>query len=409
MDANVGQRDSHVQHLEQLCKEARSLWLKSAKVTDLIEVEKLYRSVWESTHNEMRNSSNVSASAYDVVHQQAGEKLAMILLQSRRPDEANSILKVLNFTCRLSSSVLNYPTGRSIAFVQQPRSSLSNTAPCRIWDQFLSKDELNCLLTAFYDPNAHYWTSHQYAVEPPSPYFSYLIPLDPETGRNEYGTIGSIIRRIQRQIAEWKPLVQQCTYCEMWAHNRPHATGHQLHFDSDNEGDGDVIRNPLVSTILYLTPGNDSVGGPSLITNQRRSSQHLADQGWYTPAVYNRLVAFDGKVLHGVIPGKGVAPVNQECMLCLSNRRVTLMLAFWKRITVRDDPAPGAGRPFPKADSGKEWADILTSVIQPMKTLSPEPLPIEAVVIHPIYETLDGKPWTRRMGLPGYEQVFQGF
>src|SRR4051812_969890 len=42
------------------------------------------------------------------------------------------------------------------------------------------------------------------------------------------------------------------THAEWWAHCRPHASGHQLHFDSDDEGRGGV-RNPSVSTVLYLS------------------------------------------------------------------------------------------------------------------------------------------------------------
>ena len=32
------------------------------------------------------------------------------------------------------------------------------------------------LQSVFLDPQASYWTDHNYTVEPPSPYFSYLIP-----------------------------------------------------------------------------------------------------------------------------------------------------------------------------------------------------------------------------------------
>lgn len=41
-------------------------------------------------------------------------------------------------------------------------------------------------------------------------------------------------------------------YAEWWAHCRRHPAGHQLHFDSDDEGAGGV-RNPIVSTVVYLT------------------------------------------------------------------------------------------------------------------------------------------------------------
>ena len=58
------------------------------------------------------------------------------------------------------------------------------------------------------------------------------------------------------------------------------------HYYADNEGKGGQIRNPIISTILYLTTDEDEddhdddnkngansrCGGPSLITNQRLQS-----------------------------------------------------------------------------------------------------------------------------------------
>ena len=29
---------------------------------------------------------------------------------------------------------------------------------------------------------------------------------------------------------------EECLYAEWWVHTRPHTSGHQMHFDSDNEG-----------------------------------------------------------------------------------------------------------------------------------------------------------------------------
>jgi hypothetical protein len=117
------------------------------------------------------------------------------------------------------------------------------------------------------------------------------------------------------------PLLSKATCVEMWAHNRPHALGHQLHFNSDNEGEGGV-RNPILSTILYIT-GN--AGGPSLVTSQKLVHRHLATKGWMSHSKEKRLVAFDGRVLHGVVPSKG-SPGDERC--------VTLMFAFWKKIKV---------------------------------------------------------------------------
>ncbi|KAL6759011.1 hypothetical protein V8C86DRAFT_3092264 [Haematococcus lacustris] len=84
---------------------------------------------------------------------------------------------------------------------------------------------------------------------------------------------------------------------------RPHTAGHQLHFDSANEGNEGrqgAVSNPLVSSVLYLT---DAVGGPTLVTPQRFMQTRMAQHGWLVAPRVNRLTVFDGEVLHGVIPG----------------------------------------------------------------------------------------------------------
>ena len=50
------------------------------------------------------------------------------------------------------------------------------------------------------------------------------------------------------------PEAAGAAHVEFWAHCRRHSAGHQLHYDSDDEGVGGV-RNPIVSSVLYLTGG----------------------------------------------------------------------------------------------------------------------------------------------------------
>lgn len=63
----------------------------------------------------------------------------------------------------------------------------------------------------------------------------------------------------------------------------------------------DGVRNPIVSTVLYLSEG---VGGPTLVTTQHLQDTMLAARGWLAFPKLNRLVAFDGSYLHGVVPGR---------------------------------------------------------------------------------------------------------
>lgn len=358
---------------------ARQLWLSPH--ADMKEVERLYRQILNGDNN---NND-------DETTREASEKLSLLLCQSGRSQEAAKMLSSLGYTCRLSSKVLDYPTSTVTDTTTNKMDTTTDNPPCRILDGFLNDDELNTLKSVFMNQEASYWTDHDYKVEPPSPYFSYLIPL---AESKQFGFIGKLVQKCFTQLQSEFPLLSKTTCVEMWAHNRPHASGHQMHFDSDNEGMGGV-RNPIISTILYIT---SDTGGPSLVTNQKLIHRHLAAKGWMSHAKEKRLVAFDGKVLHGVVPGKGSSATEE-------GRRVTLMFAFWKKIKVRTEGS--AARTFP-ADDNSEWATALRRQDSPPSS-DVEPTPVAPLEIKPIYETLEGEAWTREMGFPDYDNVYQGF
>ena len=75
-----------------------------------------------------------------------------------------------------------------------------------------------------------------------------------------------------------------------------------MHFDSDDEGLGGVIRHPICSAIVYVTGG---IGGPTLVTNQTRRSKQLAKRGWLVGPEEGRVALFHGDVLHGGARGPG--------------------------------------------------------------------------------------------------------
>ena len=364
-----------------LLTRARKLWLSPD--ADMDEVERLYREV-------LKDNAHVTRTPHDrnALSDAANEKLALILCQSDRSKDAASILKSLGYTCRLSSLVLDYPSMDStLSPSEQPTGTTK--PPCRIVDNFLSNDELKILQDVFLDADAAYWVDHNYQVEPPSPYFSYLIPLNKA---DDFGFIGHVVQKCFHHLKSQFPHLNKATCVEMWAHNRPHASGHQMHFDSDNEGMGGV-RNPIISTILFLTHGT---GGPSLVTNQKLTHGRLATKGWFSSAKEKRLVAFDGQVLHGVVPGtKSSGP----------GRRVTLMFAFWKKIKVRE--GGGAAQTFP---SDAVWAvSLRRQFVVGTQNERSDLIEVKPVEVKPIYETLHGEAWNRDMGFPEYDEVFQGF
>lgn len=443
-------------------QQARQLWLAATTLEELDQVETLLKSALNATsshhrtttsknHHHQNNNSNkrqkyaeLSPSEY----RKAGERLSLLYCQSGRTTQAMKGLEYLGFQCRLARQVLDYPIPSSTDTSTFSKKQLkANTdAPCIILDNFLHPHELQHLQRVFQDPSASYWTDHSYQVEPPSPYFSYVLNLQKRPhqhggGGGGGGFIAQLAQQIRQlpQLQAKFPQLAQTQYVELWAHNRPHASGHQLHFDSDDEGRGGQIRNPVCSTILYLTtpdstttttPSAAAAGGPSLVTNQRLTSQHLATKGWLAHPKPRRLVVFDGGVLHGVIPGKGVHP----------GRRVTLMMAFWKHIEIRNGSTPGSARPFPSpipttsttANSKtlshkpikhqkpvqeqqriqKQWVIDLTTNESSTNVAPKRPTSLKEappISLSTVYETLKGDPWKAHMGMPEYEQVFQGF
>ena len=421
---------------------ARKLWLSATCQLELDEVERLYRwalstkttrDVGEKIHSDEPLKKRTKQSLTDdeggcglnrEQFNQAGEKYALLLCQSGRCRKAKKGLVSMGFTCRLAQQVLDYPSDDDYCKSNiddttttsdireqnfKKKKQLSSPPCCQIIDGFLSKSEMERLRVVFESPTASYWTDHQYTVEPPSPYFSYVISLDQirenkyNGGNNtQFGFIGQLIQKIVScpLLNDRFPRLQSnAKFVELWAHNRPHASGHQLHFDSDDEGRGGV-RNPIISTILYTTEG---AGGPSLVSNQKLTDSKVATQGWLAHPRSQRLVVFNGRVLHGVVPGKGVR----------EGRRVTLMMAFWDDIKIRDGDEPGSARPFPTPaiNVTSSWASqLVTPLPGNSNNISYEScVETDPIQLDTIYETLDGKPWKRGMGMPSYDEVFQGF
>jgi hypothetical protein len=389
------------------CREARSLWLTADTIEDLDQVESLYREALnskQSSHNrdlqpkkkKQKTKPYAELSAKD--YREAGVRLSLLYCQSGRADKAKKGLQYLGFVCRLAKQVLDYPLRSSDKRIRSKTRHSKSSPPCAMYDDFLQDNEMEHLKHIFGSPNASYWSSHDYKVEPPSPYFSYVLPLKKKKKGSVF--VDGLVRKVWKlpELNQKFPELAKATHVEMWAHNRPHASGHQMHFDSDDEGRG-AVRNPIVSTILYITADG---GGPSLVTNQRLDSTYLATKGWLAHPKPKRLIAFDGRVLHGVVPGKGL-PQHK------GGRRVTLMFAFWKEIQIRDEPTPGSARPFP-TNTNIKWARALTDSSIPMKASDnhdiEEQQPIE---LGAVYETLDGQAWKPKDGMIDYDQVFQGF
>jgi hypothetical protein len=403
-----------------LLQHARARWLTLGPhdVKALIEIQDTFQGVYDRAKDA-------------TVKAMAGEKLALLYLQFNEPGKADAILAEFGFTCRLATSVFHYDTcnSRDVPSPSSPVITSTIPPPCLVLNNVFSTQQLTELQRIFYKPAAPYWIDHEYCVEPPSPYVSYVsriadLPSD--------SLLQSVVQVCLTHLKAWKPAyAQQTNYVELWAHNRPHATAHQLHLDSDNEGTTETIRHPLVTCIVAL-----SKGAPTLMTNQRLVSTRAAQTGWLAHPRPNRMILMDGRVLHCVVAGRmtenedttynsnksglqydddTTAPITPPTSNDHS-RRVTVMLAFWKRIRVRNETTAGAARPLTgHVAANKEWSQqLLSPFLKQTNTMPHDTIPPQAVVVEPmsvshVYESVEsGEPWTNAMGLPDYEQVFQG-
>jgi hypothetical protein len=356
--------------------------------------EQTNKSIVTTGRNTTTSTTKIAALSKEE-YRKAAERLSLLYLQSGRSYKATMGLKYLKFECRLSERILNYPTNNNNNNNNNNNTTSSSSSssfpppPCCVDDDFLSKNELHHLRKVFEDTSSSYWKDHDYIIdkEPPAPYFSYVIDLKQEKKqkqkqkqktREQNPPSAAFLRTIIDKIlccdsvsAKFPKLRNEAKFVELWAHNRPHASGHQLHFDSDDEGRSTVPKHPIVSTVLYLS-SHSKIGGPTLVTNQRLRNPATTNLnsvcGWLVSSKPSRLVCFDGSVLHGVIPGKGVIPSSSSSSSSSSNskyqtknnnihhnqhqqkqrpRRVTLMMAFWKDIKIRPGTKPGSARPWP--------------------------------------------------------------
>ena len=297
------------------------------------------------------------------------EALSLLLCQSERFDDAMPLLQGKGFQLRLSKEVLCYhPADISTVPSAEPQQQQLRVLPVRVIDQALPVEMLHHLQHVF-RPSSPFWKEHYYDTVSNASravgYFSYVFPLRATMMSPRCSIEQIIVHLYTTVLQELFPEVTGATIAEWWVHSRPHCSGHQLHFDSDETAieAGGKAQHPICSLVIYLGGENDSdvkgsdvassssisqggavVGGPTLVTNQRLGGE-LASQGWLSYPKCNRLAVFDAQYLHGVIPGRGPNPSVRD-------RRLTFMVGFWKSIKAqaRGVDKAGPGQPFPDTE-----------------------------------------------------------
>ena len=249
----------------------------------------------------------------------AAYQLATLLLQdAATAKEGDELVWRLGFRLRLADEALRYD-----ATLRRPPRRAQN-AP-RVVDQALSASNLRSL-AAIFGRDAGYWEAHAGS----DGFYSYNVPLDDE------GPLGGFLRALRPAAG-----VDEATSGEIWAHSREADGAHQLHYDLDEaalRSTGET-RSPIASSVFYLeTIDND--GAPTLVMERRLGDGSTNAAGWLCAPRPNRLLTFDGSLLHCVVPP---IPAPADA----ARRRVTVMVGWWgPDVTVGDPARPSPNRPL---------------------------------------------------------------
>lgn len=382
--------------------------LYAQSVADLERSEQHLRAGLDSIHKKI-SKDDITVE----MQREMQDELSMLLCQQGK--DAKAILTESGYMYRLAKEVLFYLQPDEKGNYANGTVSREHSPYCSAVDNVLPPAMLTKLQKAF-GRQSPFWKEHNYGS---IGYFSYLHQLTKKQATN---SMDQIVKYLQFVVAEHYPQVKEARFAEWWAHCRPHSSGHQMHFDSDDEGRGQV-RNPLISTVCYLTD-SPVMGGPTLVTNQHLGKP-LADKGWLIFPRFNRLAMFNGSVLHGVVPGRlgeGIDPPPPA-----GGRRITLMVAFWKDVRPQmdlGDMHPGSSQPFPNSAKTKytwprllekqdDW-DTFTQDFQTVQKGSRKD--VDPVALQRVWEDVDidansakKQEFSALTALPPYDTCFQGF
>jgi len=310
-----------------------------------------YEPTEEATRVLLRTRSQEAIARYE---------LSVLLLCTGRAEEADVHIAALGYRWRLGDSIF-YPQG----VVKRDEASaidVTNTNPnpatdtCKaplVVDNVLP-DALLAQLRYVFAPDGHFFREHGYHdPDRERRFFSYHRPL-PSGDVPDSDIIATTARHLRPLLAASFPdrsqeILDSDLSAEWWAHARQSGEGHQLHFDMDEsllsrfrgKGMSDETRarlHPLVSCVLYLHVSGSHLGR-TLVLNQTLEQDSYASKGYLVEARSNRLLAFGGEYLHGVVPTVNDNGDNSDNDDDDGGWRVTLMLGFWPA-GVTTNPTP---------------------------------------------------------------------
>ncbi|GMI46508.1 hypothetical protein TrCOL_g10365 [Triparma columacea] len=238
-------------------------------------------------------------------------QLALSSFQLSKSPEGDDYLHKLGFKLRLSDEVLKYNGNRPL-HPPPPPTSLP-PSHCII-DEALPSSLFSQLHESF--AASEFWSAHGY---PTDRFFSYNLPLSPPSFPSLLHQLSSTVRSL---LLPSFPSLESASSAEIWAHSRTSEGHHQLHYDLDEVAlaRGEIC-SPIVSTVLFLE--TIAGGSPTLVCNKKINEEDRGD-GYLCEGKPNRLLAFDGSLLHAVVPGIPAAPLSSP-----PPRRITVMIGFW--------------------------------------------------------------------------------
>jgi len=240
-----------------------------------------------------------------------------------------------------------------------------------VFDGAVPCDVLRALDEAF-QADAPFLASHGYVDHPR--FFSFAFdPRQPPSNVVEQ----VIAHYLYPLVAPLVP-ARQRVWCEWWVHARDPASGHQMHFDTNESRIvlGQGVLHPLISSVLVINPGCGRQ--PLLVAHQRFADPASeAVHGWLVdPSAPGRLVAFDGGLLHGVIPQAAPAAPRATATMAA---RVTLMTGWWPFDPTEADPRHGQPGPNRVLKPRRDWGlDALATRLPPLPAPATR-VPVQAV------------------------------
>ena len=287
----------------------------------------------------------------------------------------------------------------------------------RYWSDFYNKKDYDRdRFTSASDNHTNHFASHNISLPSCNEASSATIPLSDKLQRSK-SLLEQVAIIAQHRLQERSPDVLKATSVEVWSHRRSSDGHHQLHYDMDeirlwkhrlrrleerqakrhkSHCDTEICGNdrsqeiwnggvfcPIVSCVLTIDVLGESKccvcegeenSAPTIICNQSivRGNGCQSNSGCICFPIPNRLLAFEGSLLHGVMPGIPFANSCNESDTSYSdgeeemvtdvvnNHRVTFMMGFWESVCTTPTSSNtseefGPNLPFDRMHHDNTW------------------------------------------------------